>query len=227
MRFTLLALALFPCSLGCADVSSIEDGRAYGPVVTIQDLFTSCYLLDAGDEVVLFDSCWRADTLVAGLRAQGFAPEQVTQVLMTHGHQDHAGGLAALPNAEVLGFESEQANLTEHADAAGQIDRAVRDGEQLTFGEHRVDVVAAFGHTPGSAVYVVGGVALIGDVGLVKANGEIAPAPEDRSDDPAQAARALGALDDQLRALDQTIEFIVPAHSGAVRGLDALAAFQP
>ncbi len=77
------------------------------------------------------------------------------------------------------------------------------------------------------AVYVVGGVALIGGVGLVKANGEIAPAPEHRSDDPAQAARALGALEDQLRALDQTIEFIVPAQGGALRGLDVLAAFQP
>ena len=227
MRVLAFSLVLLATSLGCADVSAIEDGKAYGPVVTISDLFTSCHVLDAGDEVVLFDSCWREGTLVAGLRSQGFAPEQVTHVLMTHGHQDHAGGLRALPNAEVLGFEGEQANLTEHAESAGQIDRALTDGERLTFGEHTVDVIAAFGHSPGSAVYVVGGIALIGDVGLVTANGQIAPAPEDRSEDAAEAARALGRLDGQLRALDQPIDFVVPSHSGAVEGLDALGAFQP
>jgi glyoxylase-like metal-dependent hydrolase (beta-lactamase superfamily II) len=227
MRAFALSLVVLVSSLGCADVSAIEDGKAFGPVVTILDLFTSCYVLDAGDELVVFDSCWREGTLVDGLRSQGFAPEQVTHVLMTHGHQDHAGGLRALPNAEVLGFDAEQSNLTEHAESAGQIDRALTDGEQLTFGEHTVDVLAAFGHSPGSAVYVVGGTALIGDVGLVTADGHIAPAPEDRSEDPAEAARALGQLDERLLALDQRIDFIVPSHSGAVEGLDALEAFQP
>lgn len=225
MRALALTLSVLVTSPGCADVTAIEDGKAWGPVVTILDLFTSCYLLDAGDDVVLFDSCWREETLVAGLRTQGFAPEQVTHVLMTHGHEDHAGGLGALPNAEVLAFEGEQPNLDAHADR--RIDRLLADGEQLTFGEHRVDVVAAFGHSPGSAVYVVGGTALIGDVGLVKANGEIAPAPEDRSEDPAEAARALGQLGDRLRALEQRVDFIVPAHSGGVAGLDALDAYAP
>ncbi len=225
MRIVALSVVALLPSLGCADVSAIEDGKAWGPVVTILDLFTSCYVLDAGDDVVLFDSCWREDTLVAGLRAQGIEPEAVTHVLMTHGHEDHAGGLGVLPNADVFAFEGEQANLSEHS--AGQIDRLLADGEQLSFGEHVVDVVASFGHSPGSAVYVVGGTALIGDVGLVRANGEFAPAPEDRSEDPAEAARALGRLDEQLRALEQDIDFVVPAHSGGVAGLDALEAFEP
>jgi glyoxylase-like metal-dependent hydrolase (beta-lactamase superfamily II) len=214
-------------TLGCADITPLEDGRAYGPVVAIVDLFTSCFVLDTGDDVVLFDSCWQEGTLVSGLESQGFLPEQVTHVLMTHGHQDHAGGLGALSNAEVLALEAEQPNLTEHADDDGEIDRPVADGDELTFGDHVVHVLAVPGHTPGSAVYIVGGAVLLGDVAIVTGNGEIAPAPEDRSEDPAEAARALSELDERLLELEVPIDYLVPAHSGGIEGIEALQAYSP
>lgn len=42
-----------------------------------------------------------AETLLARLRARNIAPEDVTDVLITHLDLDHAGGLAALPGARV------------------------------------------------------------------------------------------------------------------------------
>lgn len=227
MRLRSLFALCFPLSLGCADITPLEDGKVYGPVVAIVDVFTSCFVLDAGDDIVLVDSCWQEGTLVSGLESQGFTPEQVTHVLMTHGHQDHAGGLGALPNAQVLALRAEQPNLTENAEDDGEIDQPLADGEELTFGEHTVHVLEVPGHTPGSAVYVVGGAVLLGDVALVTADGEIAPAPEDRSEDPAEAARALGELDERLLELNIPIDFLVPAHSGGIEGIEALEAYSP
>ena len=202
-------------ALGCANITPIEDGKAHGPLVTIKDLFTSCYLLEAGDQVILFDACWREGTLRRALEARGLAPEQVTHVLMTHGHADHTGGLALLENAQLYAFEGEQANLSEHAGADGEIDRVLLDGETLVFGEQSVQVLAVPGHSPGSAVFVVGDVVILGDVGLFDSDGQLTTVPEDRSEDPEEAARALAALAERLRALGVRIEAVVPAHSGA------------
>src|SRR5690349_1415684 len=41
-------------------------------------------------------------TLVARLAALGIAPEQVTTVVLSHLHQDHIGGIAEFPRAELV-----------------------------------------------------------------------------------------------------------------------------
>ncbi len=48
-----------------------------------------------------FSSARRARPLAALLAEAGIKPEEVTLVLLTHAHWDHAGGLGQLPNARV------------------------------------------------------------------------------------------------------------------------------
>ena len=70
-------MSLFVLWLGaCADVTSPEDGAALGPVVSLKDFFTSCFLMD-GVDVVLFDACWRKGRLERALKAQGLEPDDV------------------------------------------------------------------------------------------------------------------------------------------------------
>ncbi|AMJ67808.1 MBL fold metallo-hydrolase [Hymenobacter sp. PAMC 26628] len=68
------------------------------------------YLLELGTRLVLIDTGAgdllgpTTGHLLAGLRAAGYQPEQVTDVLLTHLHSDHAGGLVTggqrvFPNA--------------------------------------------------------------------------------------------------------------------------------
>ena len=45
----------------CADITPIEDRKAYGPVTTLQDWFTSSYLLSYSGGHVLFDAGFRAE----------------------------------------------------------------------------------------------------------------------------------------------------------------------
>jgi glyoxylase-like metal-dependent hydrolase (beta-lactamase superfamily II) len=72
----------------------------------------NAFLINTGDKLVLIDSgagelygacCGK---LLANLRAAGYAPEQVDEVLLTHLHKDHVGGVihagkAVFPNAVV------------------------------------------------------------------------------------------------------------------------------
>jgi glyoxylase-like metal-dependent hydrolase (beta-lactamase superfamily II) len=51
------------------------------------------------------------ETLTEQLRGIGYEPDQVRTVVLSHLHQDHIGGLAELPNAEILVSARELAEL--------------------------------------------------------------------------------------------------------------------
>jgi len=222
-----MRLAWIACLLltACADVKPLENGRKYGPVTALVDLFTSCHLLKTTEGPVLFDACWRDGELRARLAEQDVAPEEVKAVLLTHGHADHVGGLAALPNARVLALAAEQETLQTHTPGRRGMDQELSDGEVITLGDREVRVFAVPGHTPGSAAFLVEGALVIGDSGLYTAKGDYAPAPRDRSDDPELLVRSVVALAERLRAEGHGVDWIVPAHSGGTEGHEELDAF--
>jgi len=210
---------------GCADVTPPEDGARLGPVVQLQDWFTSCFLLDGGDEVVLFDACWRGGRLEAALDDQGLTPDAVTHVLLTHGHDDHVGALDVLPGAQVWALGAEAALIDEGTEGAVELDRALVGGESFTLAGETVEVYAVPGHTAGSAVYLVGGTLVFGDAGLVNRDGVLVPPPENRSDDPSLAVESARALAERLAPRADDIAWIAPAHSAAIAGYAPLAEF--
>jgi glyoxylase-like metal-dependent hydrolase (beta-lactamase superfamily II) len=59
------------------------------------------YLVDGGDELALIDSGAGVGVrrLMSNIRKEGFAPEKIGKILLTHHHADHSGGCAPL-----LGF---------------------------------------------------------------------------------------------------------------------------
>lgn len=56
------------------------------------------YLLTDGDDLTLIETgpSTTMDTLLAGVRAAGFDPEQITRLIVTHIHLDHAGAAGSL-----------------------------------------------------------------------------------------------------------------------------------
>nr|WP_321874230.1 MBL fold metallo-hydrolase [Burkholderia ubonensis] len=133
-------------------------------------------LIDTGAGVLYGDCCGR---LASNLRAAGYQPEQVDQVLLTHLHKDHVGGIVldgkmAFPNAVVhvskrdddywtnldnkdkapafltSFFDSAAQSLAPYA-AAGRVKTFDNDGEIAS----GIRAIAAPGHTPGHTSYVV------------------------------------------------------------------------
>jgi len=145
----------------------------------------NAFLINTGSKLILIDSgagvlygaC--CGQLMANLRAAGYTPDQVDEVLLTHLHKDHVGGIIldgkmAFPNAVLrvsrteaaywltpankgaappfLGsfFDSAVASVAPYIDA-GQF-KPFADDEQIETG---IRAAIAPGHTPGHAIYYI------------------------------------------------------------------------
>ncbi|KAF4533585.1 hypothetical protein B566_EDAN005632 [Ephemera danica] len=117
------------------------------------------------------------DRILGALEREGLSLEKI---LVTHGHIDHAGGVAAL--AERTGVQVEgpheedrfwidgmaqQSRMFGFPGVKGFVpDRWLKDGDTVRFGEIELDVLHCPGHTPGHVVFhhVADKLAQVGDV---------------------------------------------------------------
>jgi len=143
----------------------------------------NAFLFRSADRLVLVDTGAGelfgpgfGDKLISSLAAAGVRPEQVTDILLTHAHSDHMGGLVhggrlTFPNATVhlakadLDFFMDRSNAQRTGYAMSYFDQAVtslepviKAGKMRTFttdGEVVPGVTAELhpGHTPGSTFY--------------------------------------------------------------------------
>ena len=130
----------------------------------------------------------------------------VTHVLLTHGHFDHIGGIAALQKegAKVgcLYGEERLAIADNLSESFGEgleiepffIDFTVKDGEELELMGMKIKVIATPGHTAGGACYLAGDALFTGDTLFYGTVG--------RTDLPTSSYSALQASVKKLYALD-------------------------
>lgn len=141
------------------------------PDGTINATVLNLLLLD-GDRVALFDTGNGVGVgkLVPTLNALGIAPENVTDVIMSHFHPDHINGLSTegaltFPNAMVH-FPQVEYDFMQSAPAdavGGALEKLqpALDAEQVSFYAADAEVtggvqaVATPGHTPGHAAFLI------------------------------------------------------------------------
>ena len=170
----------------------------------------NAFLFQSGDRLVLVDAGAGeffgpgfGDKLVLSLASAGVAPEQVTDILLTHAHDDHMGGLVhggklTFPDAIVhlskadLDFFLDRENSKRTGYAMSYFDQAftalepcLKAGRIKTFSateEVLPGVTAELhpGHTPGSAFYRLEShgqeIVFVGDI--IHVASVQAPAPE-------------------------------------------------
>ncbi|MFH1277169.1 MAG: MBL fold metallo-hydrolase [Candidatus Eisenbacteria bacterium] len=125
----------------------------------------------------------------------------IRAIAITHDHPDHTNG-----NQELV--ELTGAEVWLHARAAGNGDRAVKDGETIDVGSLAVKVIHTPGHTPDSVCYLVGDHLVSGDtlfVGKVGGTGYGTDAKEE-----------FDSLHDKLMRLPDHVA-VWPGHDYGVR----------
>ncbi len=205
-------------------------------VIAVPDGYVQTFLVPTGQGKAVLVDCANdaeAKAIKAALTKHNLTLEAI---LVTHGHPDHVGGCNALGApvhtlaAEVPYVKGEKAHAGPVPAIAGahgldvKVARALNDGEHLTFGTKTFTVHAVPGHTPGSAVFVVGGessVAFFGDAASFSKEGTIIGPPFIFSDDVAQGVASLHALAPKLR--DANVKTYAFAHSAAMSPADATA----
>lgn len=191
--------------LGSFEVTSLSDGTVALPVDQLLhapaghvaeslkqnfqqaplETSVNAWLINTGSRLVLVDAGAGAlfgltlGKLVAQIRAAGYQPEQVDDVLITHMHPDHVGGLAAegkrvFPNATVHAdkAEADQWLSQARADAAPKELKGFFQGAQASLAPYvqagrfkpfegnvqllpGIRAMTAQGHTEGHTVYAV------------------------------------------------------------------------
>ena len=122
-----------------------------------------------GDRIAIFDT-GNGTKLVPTLEAAGITPDQVTDVIISHYHPDHIGGLSngntlTFPNAMVHFPQVEYDYMQEApssvvSNATRKLQPAL-DAEQVTFFAPDAEVMAGVqaiaspGHTPGHANFLI------------------------------------------------------------------------
>ncbi len=148
-------------------------------IIPVTPFQQNCVLIwdDASKQAWVIDPGGNVPRIQEAIATLGL---KVERILLTHGHIDHAGGAAELRetlNVPLEGPDERDAflldGLAEQGKAYGMAearnvrpDRWLVEGDAVTLGTHRFDVLHCPGHTPGHLVFVnkVSRFALVGDV---------------------------------------------------------------
>jgi metallo-beta-lactamase class B len=154
--------------LQSAALQKIEPYKAFDNVHYVGICWVSAWLITSPTGHVLIDALYGPYTepMLDNIRKLGFDPKDIRQVVMTHGHFDHAGGAAtlkaALPAARFAmtaeGWREAAESAAESASrpnrwAMIEPDAVLADGQVLQVGDIRLQAFETPGHTMGTASF--------------------------------------------------------------------------
>ena len=137
-----------------------------------------------GESAELYDvRVDESQLLVNQLHALGVSPSEITDVVLSHLHYDHAGSVKSFPNATVhvqrteydsaIGAYGEGAADYVRSEFDGKLNWNFLDGGTDLFGDGRCIILATPGHTPGHQSLVANS-----EAGPVIFVGDAAPHPQ-------------------------------------------------
>lgn len=142
-------------------------GQLNAGIVPVTPFQQNCTILfDADDKTgVVVDPGGDVEQILAALKSNGI---KVAAIWLTHGHIDHAGGAMELKEAlgvDIIGPHEADRMLLDNLEAQAERfgltgavrncvpDRFLTEGEVVSFGDHKFEVLHCPGHAPGHVVY--------------------------------------------------------------------------
>ncbi len=146
---------------GSYSIHSMELGPMENFVYLIHD--------HASNTAAIVDPAWEIESMLDFAREKDI---QITDILLTHSHNDHVNGLQQtlkhydarihlLKSEEKFSKNNPEHNLLARANIENPT--LHHGGEQLKIGESTIDILHTPGHTPGSACYQIGDDLIAGD----------------------------------------------------------------
>lgn len=155
---------------GSLEKEKINPDKKYG--ASLQN-----YLVDTGNDVILVDTGLPVETpdfepkpdqmlymgekvadFKTALNSLGYEPKDITKVLLTHKHPDHAGELRLFDHAQIYLSRIEADALNLNGENVVRVD--FKDGQYKNFENseiisENIVMVPAYGHTTGNSVILV------------------------------------------------------------------------
>lgn len=140
-------------------------------IIPVGPIDTNCYLIGDEKESVcaVVDPGGSPERVLAMIEKSGL---ELKMVLLTHGHWDHVGAIPALlekyPDIPIYAHERElcpadEPNPHYFFPHAGKNQRTYGEGDELTLGSLKIQVMHTPGHSAGSVVLLVEDYMLCGD----------------------------------------------------------------
>lgn len=144
--------------------------------LVVGQLATNCYLVwdEKTNEVIIIDPGDDGDYIIRRIQDFNLKPKLI---LATHGHVDHTLAVTELKLALRIPFGLNKADLFlvkrirasakywfgVEADPPPEVDKFIKEGDLIKFGQEKLRMIETPGHSPGGVAFFGGGVVFDGD----------------------------------------------------------------